>query len=235
MILEIKELEGGYGKFQVLHGVNIHIKQGEIIALIGPNGAGKSTVIKSVFGLTTVYSGKVFFNDKDITKAKTSDLVKLGVSYVPQGRQVFSSLTVKENLEMGAFITKDKKKIEKKMSEVFKKFPVLEEKKNDYAFTLSGGQQQMLAMGRALMQEPKLLLLDEPSLGLSPKMMKEIFDKIIEINKEGTAILIVEQNAKQAISIAHRIYVLEDGKVGLTGGKDIVKNPKIKKIYLGGR
>ncbi len=235
MILEIKELEGGYGKFQVLHGVNIHIKQGEIIALIGPNGAGKSTVLKSVFGLTTVYAGKIFFNDKDITKAKTSDLVKLGVSYVPQGRQVFSSLTVKENLEMGAFITKDQKKIEKKMSEVFKKFPVIEEKKNDYAFTLSGGQQQMLAMGRALMQEPKLLLLDEPSLGLSPKMMKETFEKIIQINKEGTAILIVEQNARQAISIAHRTYVLEDGKVGLTGGKDIVNNPKIKKIYLGGR
>jgi branched-chain amino acid transport system ATP-binding protein len=235
MILEIKDLEAGYGKFSVLEGVSMKVAPDEIIALIGPNGAGKSTVLKSVFGLTTIYKGKIIYRDKDITKFKTSELVSLGISYVPQGRQVFSSLTVKENLEMGAFITNDKALIEKKMKEVFEKFPVLKEKMNDYAFSLSGGQQQMLAMGRALMQDPQLLLLDEPSLGLSPKMMKEIFDKIIEINKEGTAILIVEQNAKKAMSIAHRTYVLEDGKVALTGGKDIVKNPKIRKIYLGGR
>lgn len=235
MILQIKDLEAGYGKFSVLEGVSIKVAPDEIIALIGPNGAGKSTVLKSVFGLTTIYKGNIIYRDKDITKLKTSELVSLGISYVPQGRQVFSSLTVKENLEMGAFITDDKKLIAKKMDEVFEKFPVLKEKMNDYAFSLSGGQQQMLAMGRALMQDPQLLLLDEPSLGLSPKMMKEIFDKIVEINKEGTAILIVEQNAKKAMSIAHRTYVLEDGKVALTGGKDIVDNPKIKKIYLGGR
>lgn len=235
MILEIKDLEAGYGKFRVLEKVNIRIKPDEIIALIGPNGAGKSTVLKSIFGLTTKYAGKIIYKEKDITKLKTSELVKLGISYVPQGRQVFSSLTVKENLEMGAFITADKKVIAEKMKAVFDKFPVLKEKINEYAFCLSGGQQQMLAMGRALMQDPQLLLLDEPSLGLSPKMMKEIFDKIIEINKEGTAVLIVEQNARQAMKIAHRTYVLEDGRVALTGGKDIVNNPKIKKIYLGGR
>jgi branched-chain amino acid transport system ATP-binding protein len=235
MILEIKGLSAGYGKFSVLQGVSINLKPGEIAALIGPNGAGKSTVLKSIFGLTTVYDGKIIYNDKDITSMKTSELVKLGISYVPQGRQVFSSLTVKENLEMGAFITPDKKVIADKMKAAFDKFPVLKEKMNDYAFCLSGGQQQMLAMGRALMQNPKLLLLDEPSLGLSPKMMKEIFDKIIEINKEGSAVLIVEQNAKQAMKIADRTYVLEDGKVALTGGKDIVNNPKIKNIYLGGR
>ena len=235
MILEIKDLEAGYGKFRVLEGVDIKLKPGEIVALIGPNGAGKSTVLKSVFGLTTIYKGKIIYRDKDITKLRTSELVSLGISYVPQGRQVFSSLTVKENLEMGAFITKDKAVIAKKTEEIFKKFPVLGEKKHDYAFTLSGGQQQMLAMGRALMQSPRLLLLDEPSLGLAPKTMKEIFERIIEINKEGTAILIVEQNAKKAMSIAHRTYVLEDGKVALTGDRDIVNNPKIKKIYLGGR
>ena len=235
MILQIKDLAAGYGKFRVLEDIDIKIEPDEIIALIGPNGAGKSTVLKSIFGLTTIYGGKIIYRDKDITKLRTSELVRLGVSYVPQGRQVFPSLTVKENLEMGAFITDDKALIAKKMKEVFEKFPVLKEKQHDHAFSLSGGQQQMLAMGRSLMQDPQLLLLDEPSLGLSPKLMKEVFEKIIEINKEGTAILIVEQNAKQAIKIAHRTYVLEDGKVALKGGRDIVNNPKIKSIYLGGR
>jgi len=235
MILKIKGLEAGYGKFSVLEGVSMKVASDEIIALIGPNGAGKSTVLKSVFGLTTKYAGKIIYRDKDITRLRTDELIALGISYVPQGRQVFFSMTVKENLEMGAFITNDKQVVQKKMNEVFEKFPVLKEKQHDYAFSLSGGQQQMLAMGRALMQDPQLLLLDEPSLGLSPKMMKEVFEKIIEINKEGTAVLIVEQNARQAMSIAHRTYVLEDGKIALTGGKEIVKNPKIKKIYLGGR
>ncbi|MBW2990218.1 ABC transporter ATP-binding protein, partial [Candidatus Woesearchaeota archaeon] len=179
MILQIKDLKAGYGKFSVLEDVNIKIKPDEIVALIGPNGAGKSTVLKSIFGLTTIYSGKIIYRDKNITKLKTSELVRLGVSYVPQGRQVFSSLTVKENLEMGAFITDDKVLVKKKMNEVFEKFPVLKEKQYDHAFSLSGGQQQMLAMGRALMQDPQLLLLDEPSLGLAPKTMKEIFEKII--------------------------------------------------------
>jgi len=235
MILSIKDLAAGYGKFRVLEDVDITIKPDEIVALIGPNGAGKSTVLKSIFGLTTNYGGKIIYRDKNITKLNTSELVRLGISYVPQGRQVFSSPTVKENLEMGAFITDDKVLIKKKMKDVFAKFPVLKEKTNQYGFALSGGQQQMLAMGRALMQDPQLLLLDEPSLGLSPKLTKEIFQKIIDINKERTAVLIVEQNAKQAIKIAHRTYVLEDGKVALTGGKNIVNNPKIKSIYLGGR
>ncbi len=235
MILQIKDLAAGYGKFAVLEDVEIRIKPDEIVALIGPNGAGKSTVLKSVFGLTTVYKGKIIYRGKNITRLKTSELVRLGISYVPQGRQVFPSLTVRENLEMGAFITNDKVLVRKKMHEVFDRFPVLKEKINDYGFSLSGGQQQMLAMGRALMQDPQLLLLDEPSLGLSPNLMKDIFKKIIEINKEGTGVLIVEQNAKQAMKIAHRTYVLEDGKVAFKGGKNIVNNPKIKSIYLGGR
>jgi len=234
MMLKIKDLSAGYGSFRVLEKVNISLDKGQIGALIGPNGAGKSTVLKSIFGITTNYAGKIIYHGKDITGLETSELVNVGVSYVPQGRQVFSSLTVKENLEMGAFITKDKELVGNKLERVYAKFPVLREKKDDYAFTLSGGQQQMLAMGRALMQDPQLLLLDEPSLGLSPKMMKEMFEKIVEINKEGTTILIVEQNARQAIKIAHKTYVLEDGKVGLSGGRDIIKNPKIKKIYLGG-
>jgi branched-chain amino acid transport system ATP-binding protein len=234
MNLRISGLAAGYGQFRVLDKVDLLLRQGEIAALIGPNGAGKSTVLKSVFGLATVYSGSIRFGEREVTSLKTSDLVKSGISYVPQGRQVFSSLTVKENLEMGAFIIRDSSIIKKRMLEVFKMFPILEEKQSDYAFTLSGGQQQMLAMGRALMQKPKLLLLDEPSLGLSPKLMKEIFAKIVEINKGGASVLIVEQNARQAIAVADRTLVLEDGRVALTGGKEISGNPMVKRIYLGG-
>src|SRR3989338_1885658 len=202
-MLSIKNLEAGYGKMQILFDINLSIKPNEIAVLIGPNGAGKSTLLKSIFNLIDVYKGSIIFKNKDITKTPTHELIELGISYVPQGRQVFNSLTVKENLEMGAFLTKEKELVEKRMDEVLDvHFPDLRKKIDDYAFALSGGQQQMLAIGRALMQDPQLLLLDEPSLGLAPKVMKELFKKIVKIKEEGVAIIIVEQNAKQATKIA---------------------------------
>jgi len=235
-MLSIKNLESGYGKMQVLFGVSLNIKPNEIVVLIGPNGAGKSTLLKSIFNLIDIYKGEIVFKNKKITKIPTHELIELGIGYVPQGRQVFNSLTVKENLEMGAFLTKEKELIEKRMDEILEvHFPDLRKKLDDYAFTLSGGQQQMLAIGRALMQDPQLLLLDEPSLGLAPKIMKDLFRKIVEINEEGVAIIIVEQNAKQATKIADRIFVLEDGKIALSGNKNILKDRRIEKIYLGGR
>ena len=235
-MLQIKNLESGYGEMQVLFGVNLNIKPKEIAVLIGPNGAGKSTVLKSIFNMIDIYNGNVIFKNKNITKIPTHELIELGISYVPQGRQVFSTLTVKENLEMGAFLTKGKNLVEKRLNEVVEiHFPDLKKKLNDYAFYLSGGQQQMLAIGRALMQNPQLLLLDEPSLGLAPKIMKGLFRKIKEINEEGVTIMIVEQNAKQATAIADKIFVLEEGKVALSGNKSLIKTKKIQHIYLGGR
>jgi len=233
-MLQIQNLKAGYNWMEILHGVHIEVKPAEIVALIGPNGAGKSTLLKSIFNLCDIYSGKIIFKDKDITKLSTHYLIKEGISYVPQGRQVFSNLTVKENLEMGAFVIEDHELLKRNIADVFEKFPFLKTKQNDYAFTLSGGQQQMLAIARALIQDPELLLLDEPSLGLAPKMMKEVFEKIVEINKEGISIIIVEQNAKQAINIAHRTYVLESGQVALSGDKEILKDERIKNIYFGG-
>ena len=235
-MLQIKNLESGYGKMQVLFGISLDVKPNDIVVLIGPNGAGESTLLKSVFNLVDIYKGRIIFKNKNITKMPTHELIELGISYVPQGRQVFNSLTVKENLEMGAFLTKEKELIESRMNEVLEMhFPDLGKKLNDYAFALSGGQQQMLAIGRALMQDPQLLLLDEPSLGLAPKVMKELFKKIVEIKEEGVAIMIVEQNARQATKIADRIFVLEDGKIALSGNKGILNDKRIEKIYLGGR
>jgi len=234
-MLTISNLKSGYNGMEVLHGIDLEVKPGEIVALIGPNGAGKSTLLKSIFSLCEIYSGKIIFKDKDITKLPTHYLIYEGISYVPQGRQVFSTLTVKENLEMGAFIMEDHELIKRNIVDVFNKFPILKERQNDYAFTLSGGEQQMLAIARALIQDPELLLLDEPSLGLAPKVMKEIFEKIKEINKQGISIIIVEQNAKKAVEIANRTYILEDGEIALKGGKEILENPRIKSIYLGGR
>lgn len=234
-MLQIKNLQSGYNGMEILHGVDLEVKPGEIVAIIGPNGSGKSTTLKSIFNLCNIYSGKIEWKNKNITKLKTHEKIFEGISYVPQGRQVFRDLTVQENLEMGAFIMKDKELVKTNIKDVYEKFPFLKEKKDKYADTLSGGQQQMLAIGRALIQNPQLLLLDEPSLGLSPKAMKEIFEKIQEINKEGVSIVIVEQNAKSAIEIADRTYILEDGKIALSGGKEILKDPKIKNIYFGGR
>ncbi len=235
-MLQIKKLESGYGQMQILFNVSLNVKPNEIAILIGPNGAGKSTLLKSIFNLVNVYRGSIIFKNKDITNIPTHELIELGISYVPQGRQVFPSLTVKENLEMGAFLTKEKDLIKKRMEEVLEKhFPDLRKKLNDFAFNLSGGQQQMLAIGRALMQDPQLLLLDEPSLGLSPKIMKDLFRKIKEINGEGVTVMIVEQNVKQASAIADKVFVLEDGKIALSGNKKILDGKRIEKIYLGGR
>lgn len=234
-MLEIHDLFAGYGELEVLKGINIEVNPNEIVALIGPNGAGKSTIIRSVFSLADVKKGRISFKGKNITKLKTHELMEIGVSYVNQGRINFSNLTVQENLEIGADLIKDKAVIKKNLQAVYAKFPVLREKRNRHAFTLSGGQQQMLALGRALMQSPALLMLDEPSLGLSPKLQKELFKTIQKLKEDGISILIVEQNAKKAIEIADRTYLLEDGKIALKGGKDIIKHRKIKNVYLGGR
>ena len=234
-MLKIQNLKSGYEGMEVLHEVDLEVKPAEIVALIGPNGAGKSTLLKSIFSLCEIYSGKIIFKNKDLTRLPTFQLISMGISYVPQGRQVFSDLTVKENLEMGAFIMEDKELIKRNIADVFDKFPILKQRQNDYAFTLSGGEQQMLAIARALIQNPELLLLDEPSLGLAPKIMKEIFEKIKEINRQGISVIIVEQNAKQAVNIAHKTYILDDGKIALKGGKEVLKDKRIKSIYLGGR
>lgn len=232
--LTIKGLEAGYGALQILYGVEMDIKPGDITVIIGPNGAGKSTVLKSVFNLCDVYKGSISYKGKDITRLPTYERIGMGISIVPQGRQVFSGLSVKENLELGAFLTKSKTLVEERLQEVLTHFPALKEKLQDNAFSLSGGQQQMLAIGRALMQDPQVLLLDEPSLGLAPKMMKDIFQKIQEIRDEGTAIVMVEQNAKSACEIADKIYVLEEGKVALSGDRSIMQHDKLKHIFLGG-
>ncbi len=232
-MLKIENIKAGYGQLEVLHGVDIEVNSGEIVAIIGPNGSGKSTILKSIFNLCNIYSGKITWKDRNITKIKTHQKILEDISYVPQGRQIFRDLTVLENLEMGAFIFHNKKFIEKNIEDVFSEFPFLRDKKDKNADTLSGGQQQMLAIGRALIQNPQLLLMDEPSLGLSPKMVKEVFNKVKEINKKGISVIIVEQNARQAVEIADRVYVLDDGKVALIGDKDILKNPKIKEIYFG--
>ena len=233
-MLKMVNLDSGYDETKILYGVDLEINPSEIVALIGPNGAGKSTILKSVFGLADIFSGKIVLKDKDITKIKTHELIGLGIGYIPQGRQIFSNMTVLENLQMGAFITKEHGVAEKNANDIFQKFPILKEKQNELAGNLSGGQQQLLAIARALMQKPQVLLLDEPSLGLAPKVAKEIFEKIFEIKNEGVAVLIDEQNARQAVSIADKTYILENGKIVMQGNKDILKNEKIRDIYFGG-
>ena len=233
-MLKIQSLKSGYNKIEILHKIDLNVSVGEIVALIGPNGAGKSTVLKSIFNLTDVYDGKIFFKDKDITGLKTYELIKLGIGFVPQGRQIFTNMTVLENLQMGAYMINDKEIVKRNVNDIFQKFPFLKEKQSELARNLSGGQQQLLAIARTLIQNPQLLLLDEPSFGLSPKTMKEIFEKIVEIKNEGVAILIVEQNAKQAVNIAYRTYILENGKIAMDGGKEILENEKIRDIYFGG-
>jgi branched-chain amino acid transport system ATP-binding protein len=233
-MLSIEKLKAGYEELLVLKGVSLEVNPGEIVALIGPNGAGKSTVIKSVFSIARKLGGKIVFEDKDITNLKTHELIKEGISYVNQGRINFGNLTVKENLEIGADYLDDKKEAKRRLESVFERFPILRERKDKLSYGLSGGQQQMLALGRALMQKPKLLMMDEPSLGLSPKLQKELFKMIKNLGEEGISLLVVEQNAKKAIEIADRTYLLENGEIALSGGKNILKNPKIKKVYLGG-
>jgi branched-chain amino acid transport system ATP-binding protein len=234
-MLITKNLTAGYKGIEVIKDINFKIEPGEIVAIIGPNGAGKSTFLKSIFNLAEVYSGRIYFKDKDITDFETHELIYYGISYVPQGRLVFSNMTVLENLEMGAFIFNDKDLIKNNLEHVYREFPVLKRKKDELAGNLSGGEQQMLAIARALMQSTELLLLDEPSLGLAPKVVSEIFEKVLKLKSEGISIIIVEQNAKKAVEIADRTYIFEDGKIALEGGKEILKDPRIKEIYFGGR
>ncbi|MEK6874204.1 MAG: ABC transporter ATP-binding protein [Nanoarchaeota archaeon] len=232
--LTISGLHAGYEKLHILHGIDMSCRSGNITVIIGPNGAGKSTVLKSIFALCDIYHGNIIYNGINITRLPTYERIANGISIVPQGRQVFSNLSVLENLEIGAFITQHKEMIDMRMQEVLCHFPVLRSKLSQNAYNLSGGEQQMLAMARGLMQDPQLLLLDEPSLGLAPKVMKEVFDTIQDINKEGVSILMVEQNAKAACQIADQIYVLEQGQVVLKGGRKIIDDPRIKQVYLGG-
>lgn len=233
-MLSIKNLKSGYSGAEILHNINLELNAGEVSTIIGPNGSGKSTLLKSIFNLCDIYSGEIIFKNKNIIKLPTHELIQEGISYVPQGRQVFSDMTVRENLEMGAFIMRDKEVVERNLKDVFEKFNFLKQKQNDYAFSLSGGQQQMLSIARALIQDPEFILLDEPSLGLAPKTMKEVFEKIKEINKEDVTVLIVEQNAKAAAQIADKIIVLEQGKIALQGSKKLMKSKKLENIYFGG-
>ena len=233
-MLEVKDLEVYYGMIQAIKGVSFHVNEGEVIALIGANGAGKTTILHTVSGLLAPKKGSVTFEGTDISKIPGHKIVSMGMAHVPEGRRVFAQLTVLQNLKMGPYTRKDKAEMEETLKTVFKRFPRLEERQNQLAGTLSGGEQQMLAMGRALMSHPKIILMDEPSMGLSPIFVNEIFDIIQEVSKSGTTVLLVEQNAKKALSIADRAYVLETGNIVLEGkASDLMNDDSIKKAYLG--
>lgn len=233
-MLEIKDLQVYYGVIQAIKGISFTVNEGEIIALIGANGAGKTTILHTISGLIPAKTGSVRFMDKELTKTAPHKIVQMGMAHVPEGRRIFQELSVYENLKLGAYTRKDKAEIEQSIQMVYKRFPRLEERKKQVAGTLSGGEQQMLAMGRALMSKPKIILMDEPSMGLSPLLVSEIFDIIKSINESGTTVLLVEQNAKKALSIANRAYVLETGNIVLEGGaKDLMNDDSIKKAYLG--
>ena len=233
-MLEVKDLQVYYGMIQALKGVSFEVNQGEVIALIGANGAGKTTTLHTLTGLLPAKQGSIIFEGKDITKVPAHKIVEMGIAHVPEGRRVFSQLSVYENLKMGAYTRKDKKEIAENLENVYKRFPRLEERKNQRAGTLSGGEQQMLAMGRALMSNPKMIVMDEPSMGLSPIFVNEIFDIIEKVSASGTTVLLVEQNAKKALSIADRAYVLETGNIVLSGDAKVLMNDdSIKKAYLG--
>ena len=233
ILLTVEGLEASYGPLKILHGINLQADKGDIVAIIGPNGSGKSTTIKAMFGLLTPDKGKVVFKNKNLAGKTADQVVHHGIAYVPQGRMVFQTMTVEENLEMGAFIVKDKQEVKKRLKDMYNFFPVLRQKKNQKATFLSGGQQQMLSIARALMIEPELLLLDEPSLGLAPNTMVDIFRKIKEINKQGTTIILVEQNAHMALEICTKAYVLERGKVAVSGGPELAQKKEVKDLYLG--
>lgn len=233
-MLEINDLEVHYGMIKAIKGVSFDVNEGEVIALIGANGAGKTTILHTVTGLLEATNGSVIFNGVDITKVPAHKIVSMGMAHVPEGRRVFANLSVYQNLKMGAYTRKDKDEIEKNFEMVFSRFPRLKERQNQLAGTLSGGEQQMLAMGRSLMSNPKIILMDEPSMGLSPIFVNEIFDIIRAVKADGTTVLLVEQNAKKALSIADRAYVLETGRIVLSGdAKELLNNEDIKKAYLG--
>lgn len=233
-MLEVKDLKVNYGMIQAIKGLSFHVEEGEVIALIGANGAGKTTILHTITGLLSPKEGSVVFEGTDISKIPAHKIVPMGMAHVPEGRRVFANLSVLQNLKMGAYTRSDKKEIEETLQMIYKRFPRLEERQNQSAGTLSGGEQQMLAMGRALMSKPKIILMDEPSMGLSPIYVNEIFDIIREVSESGTTILLVEQNAKKALSIADRAYVLETGKIILDGEADsLLNDDSVKKAYLG--
>ena len=233
-MLEVKDLEVYYGVIQAIKGISFHVEEGEVIALIGANGAGKTTTLQTITGMLNAQAGSIRFEGTELTKIPGHKIVSMGMAHVPEGRRVFAQLSVLENLKLGAYTRKDKTEIEESLKRVYKSFPRLEERKNQLAGTLSGGEQQMLAMGRALMSKPRIVSMDEPSMGLSPIFVEEIFNFIKEISEEGTTVFLVEQNAKKALSIADRAYVLETGKIVLEGdAKDLLNDESIKKAYLG--
>ena len=234
-MLEIKDLHVRYGMIEAIKGISFEVRDGEIVTLIGSNGAGKTTTMHAISGLLTPASGSIKLDGVELTKTSNYKIVSMGLAQVPEGRRVFAQQTVEENLLLGAYTRKDKDGIEKDLAHVYELFPRLQERKKQAAGTLSGGEQQMLAMGRALMSKPKILLLDEPSMGLSPLLVKEIFHIIQDINKDGTTILLVEQNAKMALAIADRAYALETGKITLEGtGAELASSEEVRKAYLGG-
>lgn len=234
-MLEVKNLNVHYGVIQALKDISLTVNQGEIVTLIGANGAGKTTTLRTISGLIKATSGEILLEGKSITTLPAPDRVQQGISQVPEGRRIFPPMSVLENLEMGAFLRKDKADIKKDIEMVYDLFPILGKRRKQSAGTLSGGEQQMLAMGRALMSRPRILLLDEPSMGLAPLLVREIFEIIKNINQNGTTILLVEQNASMALSIAHRAYVLENGSIVISGtGEELAKSGEIQKSYLGG-
>ena len=234
MLLEVDNLNVYYGAIHALQGISFNVEEGEIVTLIGANGAGKSTTLRTISGLLRSRTGSVHFKGKDISMIPAEQIVRLGISHVPEGRKIFAPLTVKENLEMGAYTRKDPAEIQQTMERVFASFPRLKERLTQLGGTLSGGEQQMLATGRGMMSRPSLLLLDEPSMGLSPILVEEIFNIIKDINSQGTSILLVEQNALMALSVAKRAYVLETGRIVLSGdARDVANNPQVKAAYLG--
>ena len=234
MIFELRDLEVSYGVIRALKGISLEVEEGEIVTLIGANGAGKSTTLRTISGLIKPKSGQIIFDSNDITHLSASKRVSAGISHAPEGRRIFAEMTVTENLEMGAFLRNDKAEVRKDMADVFERFPILGQRSKQQAGTLSGGEQQMLAIGRALMAKPRLMLLDEPSLGLAPIVVKEIFAIIREINAAGTTIFLVEQNARMALKIADRGYVLETGEITLSGtGEELAASDEVQRSYLG--
>lgn len=233
-LLEVSDLKVYYGVIQAIKGISFEVNQGEVVALIGANGAGKTTTLHTVSGLLPAKEGKIIFDGKDISKVPPHKIVSMGMAHVPEGRRIFQELSVLENLKLGAYTRKNKAEIAESIEMVYDKFPRLKERKNQVAGTLSGGEQQMLAMGRALMSKPRIILMDEPSMGLSPLLVSEIFEIIKEIRNSGTTVLLVEQNAKKALSIADRAYVLETGNITLSGdASKLINDESIKKAYLG--
>lgn len=232
-LLQVDNIEVYYGVIKALKGISFEVNKGEIVALIGANGAGKTTILHTVTGLLKPKTGKISFKGNDITKVPAHKIVTMGMAHVPEGRRIFSQLSVLDNIKLGAFTRKDKEEIEETLNYVYERFPRLKERKNQIAGTLSGGEQQMLAMGRALMSKPEFVLMDEPSMGLSPLLVSEIFEIIKAINENGTTVLLVEQNAKKALSIADRAYVIETGNIVLSGdAKDLMNDESVKKAYL---